>query len=289
MALGLVLGGGGPIGIAWEIGVLAGLEEEGVLKPAEADVIVGTSAGSVVGSEVRLGRSLGMLEDNEQKSEDVAAKGLEGITRDPSIVMEVFRLWGAPELMTEERAAQIGAKAIEAATADEDAWIGLFEDRIDSEWPAGDLRLVTVNCATGKRTVWTRESGVPLRRAVAASCAVPGLFPPVTIDGARYTDGGVWSSGSADLLLGTGVDTCLFLGPMVGATGLGAPSQLAWDHEAGLLAAEGIATHSIVPGERFSEAGISLFDGARRDDALSIGRQQGKEAAAELRDALAQT
>lgn len=289
MALGLVLGGGGPIGIAWEIGVLAGLEEEGALKAAEADVIIGTSAGSVVGSEVRLGRSLGLLEDNEKVGEDVAAKGMEGIARDPSIVMEVFRLWGAPEPMDQARAAKIGAKALEAGTADEDMWVGLFEDRVGAEWPPGDLRLIAVNCTTGERTVWTSASDVPLCRAVASSCAVPGLYPPVTIGGARYTDGGVWSSGSADVLLGTGVNACLFLGPMVGESGVGLVSKLALDREAQLLAAEGIATHSIVPGERFSEAGITLFDGSRRDDALAIGRQQGKEAAAELRDAFART
>src|SRR3954464_14941252 len=56
----LVLGGGGITGVAWEIGVLAGLADAGV-DLTGADLVVGTSAGSVVGAQVTTGGNLGDL------------------------------------------------------------------------------------------------------------------------------------------------------------------------------------------------------------------------------------
>ncbi len=130
-------------------------------------------------------------------------------------------------------------------------------------------------------------SGVPLARAVAASCSVPGMFPPVEVGGKRFVDGGVWSGSNADALLGSGVEAAVFIGPLVGETGLGRVSGLALERERTRLADEGITLVDVVPGERFAVFGQDLMNPAHRAAAVDVGRADGEEAAARLRDLLA--
>jgi len=281
----MVLGGGGVVGVAWEIGVLSALEEAGLPTVHDASIVVGTSAGSIVGSRLLLGRSLVELAAEQDTPEEIASSAA-GPSGDSSLAMEIFRLWGEPSEMTQERAAKIGRKAIDAVPTDQAVLLDRFRQLTGDDWPDDDFRVVAVACDDGARQVWTRASGVPLSRAVASSCAVPGMFPPITIDGSRYTDGGVWSCGSADLVGQTGVTNALFIGPMVGSTGVGLVCQLAMDKEAAALASEGIALHTIIPGDAFRAAGFRLMDPSRRTEALEVGRAEGKAAAARLGDAL---
>jgi NTE family protein len=81
----------------------------------------------------------------------------------------------------------------------------------ETSWPDRTLLLSAVEAGTGAFTVFTRESGASLLHAVAASCAVPGVWPPVTIGGLRYIDGGVRSGTNADLA--TGCDRVLVITP----------------------------------------------------------------------------
>ncbi|MGY1682259.1 patatin-like phospholipase family protein [Geodermatophilus sp. SYSU D01176] len=83
---------------------------------------------------------------------------------------------------------------------------------VSREWPDRDLRITAVDAATGEFRVLDRSSGVPLLQAVAASCAVPGVYPPVTIDGRRYVDGGMRSAANADLA--EGYDRVVVLAPV---------------------------------------------------------------------------
>jgi NTE family protein len=86
----------------------------------------------------------------------------------------------------------IGRAAQEAETLGENAYLGLFDTLAGTAWPAG-FRCPAIDTDTGELVVWNEGSGVPLRAAVAASCALPMLFPVVTIDGRRYLDGGLLS------------------------------------------------------------------------------------------------
>src|SRR5688572_26618458 len=128
MRLGLVLGGGGVVGIAWEIGVLAGLRRAGALDPADAAAIVGTSAGSVVGTRIALGHDLDALVD-EQRAPAAAAGNPDRPTAstDLSAVMEIFGELRRAETVTPEVTKVVGAKAMAAPTPPEDRWIASFE------------------------------------------------------------------------------------------------------------------------------------------------------------------
>jgi NTE family protein len=70
---------------------------------------------------------------------------------------------------------------------------------ISSEWPDRPLVITAVDAETGEFHPFDRDSGVPLLQAVAASCAVPGVYPPVTIGDRRFIDGGMRSAANADL------------------------------------------------------------------------------------------
>jgi NTE family protein len=195
----LVLGGGGVTGIAWEIGLLAGLAEGGV-DLTSADLVIGTSAGSVVGAQILSGVALeglytGQLRD--ATGEIAARLGLGAIAR-----FVVASLWPGDERRARAR---LGRAALAARTGPESERRAVFEGLLRSHsWPERQLLITAVDAETGEARVFDRDSGVPLVDAVAASCAVPLVWPPMTIDGRRYIDGGVRSIANADLASGCG-------------------------------------------------------------------------------------
>ena len=289
MALGLVLGGGGTVGIAWEIGVLAGLADALGWDPDSAAVIVGTSAGAVNGALLRQGRTLDELV-GVQRSEGDRLAGVGSVApADPEGMMEVFRRWASVERMDAATARTVAGLAATTSGVPEQRWVANFESLLRSgDWPAGDLRITGVSCRRGERVVWTAASSVPLVRAVAASCAVPGLFPPVAIGDDRYVDGGLWSGSNADVVAGEPLDAVVFVGPMgSGATGIGGLSSRMLEAEREVLAGRGVELRTVQPGERFHDAGMQLMDASRRVEALEIGLAEGKDAAAGLAPALA--
>jgi len=279
--IGLVLGGGGVVGIAWEIGVLQGLADATGFDPTTASVIVGTSAGSVVGSRLLLGESLEELAAEQEGPERI---GTDRVAPDPAAMMEVFQLWTSEPQMTPELARKVGEKSCEAAKMDERDWRESFTEMIGIDWPDGDLRVTAVSVTTGERVVWTGASGVALSAAVASSCAVPGLFPPVTVtDDERFVDGGLWSGSNADLAAGAGVERALFIGPMgMGQGMLGKLSAGNIERERKELARAGIVLDVIQPGPEFAEQGLNLMDVSKRADALAIGRNDGSRAASDF-------
>ncbi|MGY1710920.1 patatin-like phospholipase family protein [Geodermatophilus sp. SYSU D00758] len=198
----LVLGGGGITGIAWEIGVLAGLAGAGV-DLTGADLVVGTSAGSVVGAQVACGADL----------EDAHARQLEPPVGERAAHLRRSSLawfaWAA--LRSRGRDAEFRRRIGQVALAAERAGRTPSEqERLDvigsrlvaTEWPDRALTITAVDAGSGEFTPFDRDSGVPLVQAVAASCAVPGVYPPVTIGGRRYVDGGMRSAANADLAAG---------------------------------------------------------------------------------------
>lgn len=279
---GLVLGGGGVVGIAWEAGVLKGLRDGGV-DPAAAEMIVGTSAGSVVGTQVRSGASLDALYAAQLAPSEGAVEG-SMTDLDVAALMQVFAKWGGIKEMTPEAAAEIGALALAARSAPEERWLQTFAQLLGPvEWPEGRLLLTAVDTADGSFAVWSRESGVPLLGAVASSCAVPGMFPPVTLNGRRYMDGGVRSGTSADLA--RGLDTVIVIAP-IGASseGIGAIARRQLDAEVEELQQGGSEVTVILPDAGALQAfGPNLMDPGHRTPAAEAGLRQGMEYADGLR------
>jgi NTE family protein len=195
----LVLGGGGITGIAWEIGVLAGLAEAGV-DLTGADLVVGTSAGSVVGAQVAGGAELSAM--YRRQLEPPASEKVARMTR-ANLAQYGWALLRARGKDVEFRR-RVGALALAAekagVTPSEQERLDLIGSRlVSSEWPDRPLVITAVDAETGEFHAFDRDSGIPLLQAVAASCAVPGVYPPVTIGDRRYIDGGMRSAANADL------------------------------------------------------------------------------------------
>ena len=200
---GLVLGGGGIAGIAWELGLLAGLREQGV-DLADADVVVGTSAGSVVGTVLRQG-GLGAAYAAQSVPVTVEDTGMSGF--DLAELMAVFA--AAAQVPGGEQAvrAEVGAYArrYPGGAAAEAERVGRIASLLPSpDWPPGDLRVTGVDAEDGTFLVHDASSGVPLPVALAASCAVPGVGPTITVAGRPVMDGGMRSGTNADVAQGCG-------------------------------------------------------------------------------------
>lgn len=198
----LVLGGGGVAGIAWEMGVLAALLGNGVaLNDAEA--VIGTSAGAVVGTLLRSGMLRRVLEAQlrgEDPAETVAEQGeLSHFSTEQFLNMTADAARGPGG----EKAARarMGRGALAAGLQpSEEAWVRTIRRLLPvQDWPAGPLLITAVNADDGAFTVFDAASGVELAPAVAASCSVPGAWPPVHISGVPYMDGGMRSATNADL------------------------------------------------------------------------------------------
>ncbi|MEV0005231.1 patatin-like phospholipase family protein [Micromonospora sp. NPDC050980] len=214
MERALVLGGGGVTGVAWELGLLAGLAERGV-GVAGVDLVVGTSAGSVVGAQVCSGVPLARWYAAQLRppGDEVPARlGLGVLAR---------WAWAGGRGRDAARArARVGALALSARTPSEASRRAVIAARLPSAvWPARRLLVTAVDAASGEFVVFDAGSGVSLVDAVGASCAVPGVWPPVTVGGRRYVDGGVRSPVNADLAAGAGrvvvlAPTSAAVGPM---------------------------------------------------------------------------
>jgi NTE family protein len=193
----LVLGGGGVTGVAWEIGMLLGLAEAG-LDLSMADLFVGTSAGSVVAAQLTSGVPLDRLFDAQlaEATGEIAAH----LSRAALARFVLAMAWpGDPQ----RARASLGRAALRAKTVSEAERRSVIEQRLPShDWPQQLLLIPVVDAETGAVAIFTKDSGVSLVDAVAASCAVPLVWPPMTIGGHRYMDGGVRSVANVDLAAG---------------------------------------------------------------------------------------
>lgn len=209
MSRALVLGGGGVAGIAWELGVLLGLQDAGIDLTA-ADRLVGTSAGSAVAAQVLSGVPLHDLFERQLSpallDSEIAAEF------DPEELMREFGAALADKEAGPALFQALGEYSLRATTVAEPVRRAVIERRLPSHgWPERDLRIPAIDAFSGTFRVFTAASGVELVDAVAASCAVPGIWPPVTIGGSRYIDGGVRSVMNLDLA--AGCDAVVVIGP----------------------------------------------------------------------------
>jgi NTE family protein len=232
--IGLVLGAGGVLGGAWLAGALAALAESTRWDPATADVVVGTSAGSMIGSLLSAGvppwfmvahsagdTFPGLLDANGRPT-DEADRSAGGV---------LVRRRGVPDLrpyslglgvraLRSPRSHRLGAAAAAFAPR------GVMSTRplretvqrvVPQGWsPHPALWVVATDSASGRRTVFGRDDAPPadLSQAVAASCAVPGLYRPVRIGERTYVDGGAWSPSNLDCVARAELDVVICLNPL---------------------------------------------------------------------------
>jgi NTE family protein len=268
----LVLAGGGITGIGWELGILAGLAELGV-DLSDADVVVGTSAGSVVGAQLTSGIPVQKLYDEQLRE----ATGEISARIGPAVLLR-FAIAGLLPGSDQKARARLGKFALAAKTVDESDRIAVIEERLpQKDWPERKLLITAVEAHTGELKVFDRDSGVSLVNAVAASCAVPVVWPPVTIDGHRYMDGGARSVANADLAKGCG--RVVVIAPITAS--LRRSGRISEQ-----LAKLGQHLHSVVisPDADAKEAiGRNVLDPAHRAASALAGRAQARS----VRDAVA--
>lgn len=231
-AIGLVLGAGGAVGHAFHSGVLGALAEETGFDARDAEIIVGTSAGSIIAAYLRAGfspadivaRATGqpLSPEGARRAQpaEAAHHGLPpvpnkrpaGTGRAMSAPRTVGRAllppWGVRPGAALAAALPAGTVATELITA------GLRP--LFPAWPEAALWINAVNLETGRRVTFGRDLRITtdVATAVSASCAIPSFFEPVMVDGARYVDGGVHSPTNADLLAGLDLDLVVVVSPM---------------------------------------------------------------------------
>ena len=267
-------------GIAWETGVLRGIADE---SPAaaqlllESDVLVGTSAGSTVVAQLGSGRGLDVLFDRqtaEASTEIDPGVDIEAITE---LFLDALQQPRDGTWNKTSSLARIGAVALATETVPEAVRREVIAQRLPShEWPERALRVTAIDTATGEFVVFDRQSGVGLIDAVAASCAVPGAWPPVTIAGRRYMDGGVNST--VNVGVADDCDVAVVLVP----AGADAPSPFGPGPAAEIATFGGRTCTVFADDDSLAAFGANPLDPRCRVGSAMAGRAQGRREAASV-------
>jgi NTE family protein len=306
---GLVLGAGGVLGAAWSIGALSAVAEVEGFDPHVADIIVGTSAGSVLAAMLGAGLTVSDLLDHQRGMPLPHEVGLawdhDRSTGGPHPPRPRFAV-GSPALLrrTIIRPRQVPPLAVLAALAPAGtgtlAELGRMIGSVAGEggWVQRDgVWVVAMDYDSGERTTFGRE-GAPvamLDEAVMASCAIPGWYAPVHIGGRRYIDGGAWSTTNVDVLATEGLDEVYVIAPMAAFVD-DHPQRLATRverrvrrqvtrrllNEAERVTRAGTAITVLAPGpEDLATIGANMMDPARRLEVLETSLRTSAQA---LRD-----
>ena len=264
----LVLGGGGVSGIAWLVGVMAGLTRRGLRIPPSCRV-VGTSAGSVVGAELAHGVSPEVLYERQFGPTDERFREYSQRDADAKNQLLMTRVGG--NLQAARR--RIGAFALRSVTPDLQTRRAIIQARLThSHWPDTPLDLCAMDAGTAATVVLNRASDISLVDAVMASCAVPGVWPVVPFGDMQLMDGGLRSMTNADLALES--EYVLVLAPLGDSAGNPVSGHLRRELED--LRGAGVVVQAIVPDERSVEAiGDNVLDPARRGRSAQAGLEQG--------------
>ena len=307
MRIGLVLGAGGVQGGAWLTGGLAAIAEETGWDPATADYVVGTSAGAMLGSLVAAGLPPwfmvahssgesfeGMTDARGRFAGDADRSGgarfrlergaLPFFPGSPSLALRsllrprrhtpagLLSGWAPRGLISSEPLREIIRSSVPGPWSEH-----------PNHW------VVACDYSTGRRVSFGRK-GAPqadLEDAVAASCAIPGFYRPVKIDGRLYVDGGIWSPSNLDVLRGQGLDLVICLNPTSSLEGFRAADPIAafgllfnrasgrrLGAEARRLRSEGTEVVLIQPGRRDLDAmGVNLMSGRDRNRVIEVARE----------------
>lgn len=273
----LVLAGGGLAGIAWETGILQGIADE---SPAAArallatDVLLGTSAGSTVAAQIGSGTALTEL--YAAQVSDVSHEIDSGVNIDD--ITELFiTAMTVPNSTKEQKLQRIGAIAVATDTVAEPVRRDVIAHRLPSHaWPDRVLRVTAIDVQTGELVILDRDSGVTLVDAVAASCAVPGAWPPVTIGDRRFMDGGVGSG--VNMAAASDCDTVIVLVPSSETT----PSPFGDGAIAEIGGFPGDVLSVFADDDAIEAFGPNPLDPACRIPSANAGRAQGRREAARV-------
>ncbi|MGY1685384.1 patatin-like phospholipase family protein [Geodermatophilus sp. SYSU D00867] len=294
--VGLVLGGGGVVGQAYHAGVLAVLQHDVGFDARTADVVVGTSAGSITGTLLRAGVSpedlaawtvRAPLSGDDDVLRTMAETAVPELApfRPLDVLRRPMRVPG-PHLVARAlarpwrfRPLTAGMTLLAPGRHDIVSQLGALREVEGPTWPERDLWITAVRRRDGRRVVFGRPGAppAPVHLAVAASCAVPGYFAPVQIGRHAYVDGGVHSATNAAVLRRAGVDVVVVLAPMSGSPGwrqdftaaMRRYSQRRLDREVRALRAAGIRTVVFTPGAAEQEVmGADLMSGERVHEVL---------------------
>lgn len=288
----LVLHGGGSVGNAWEIGMIAGLVEAGI-DVTGADLIVGTSAGATAAAQITgpdtpaelLAQILSATAPLPAGRGDAAARRPVGPAGNH--MERTSRIIAAARDAAEMRRA-MGAAALAAEDTDSESarerWRATVAARLHShDWPETTIVITAVDAETGNPVVFDRNSGVDLVDAVAASTSIGFGVPPYRIGGRRYIDGGYRRNENADLALG--FSKVLVLSPFGGRSRHPEDWRMQLSAQMEEIRARGGRVEAVFPSADFQRTfGPNMMDLSARPAAAEAGYRQGIEAAAELEE-----
>jgi NTE family protein len=306
MRVGLVLGAGGVVGASWLIGALDALEAETGWRAVDAERIVGTSAGAVVGALAAEGIA------SEYMSAYASGHTLDGFVEAESRAAALSERLPGSEYRLQRALPPLGPGSWRLAlntmlhlrshspAAVVAGWLprglistgpisALVDSFMPGRWPDHpSYWAVAADYSSGKRVAFGRDGAptAPVADAVAASCAIPGFYHPVRIAGRRYVDGGICSTSNLDLLCGADLDLVVCLSPMssVAPVAGGSPADRfarlmraaagrRLGHEARKLRAEGTDVLVLEPGpDDCALMGLNLMSGSRRIQVMEQAR-----------------
>jgi NTE family protein len=293
MRAGLVLGAGGVTGLAYHAAALAAIDHDLGWDPRSAEVVTGTSAGSVVGALLRRGIppfDLSAIAVGAEPTSSPAAvvRALRDRPELPPVGLRSMMGW--PRLPSRafveawlRRPWRVDpvtaiASVIPDGTLDLVEHASALDELLGSAWPDDDLWICAVRQHDLRRVVLGRDAVGPLSTAVAASCAIPGYFRPVQIGAESYIDGGVRSPTNADILRRTALDLAIIISPMsgrdLGRVGAGnmvrRHARAKLEGERKRLHAAGVPTVVIEPGPEVIEIlGSDFMSSANAEDIVA--------------------
>jgi len=286
----LVLHGGGSAGNAWEIGVVAGLFDAG-LDVTEADLIIGTSAGSTAAAQITSAPPAELLAailsaEPQRRTGPARPGGGRVPVGAAADVMEITSRIIAAARDAADMRRRMGAAALETDAASDGSaqarWRATVAARLPSQaWPQRSILITAVDAQSGEPVVFDRHSGVDLVDAVAASTSVGFGVPPYRIGDRRYIDGGYRRNENADLA--AGYERVLVLSPFGGRS----RHPLEWGMQLAAqvdeLRAGGSRVETIFPdADSLTAFGDNMMDRSRRPPAARAGYAQGRDLAGHL-------
>jgi NTE family protein len=296
----LVLGAGGPWGIAWMTGLILGLENEGIY-PRRVQAIIGSSSGAILGA--RLGSDMTTLGLFEQET------SIEAQTRQLSVLRQTTVPRSAepspPPASSsvsmlsilargwDDEAQRVQAVCELALNANTISWsqfssVMMPPSASAAAWPTVPLTLTAIDVDARSLQTFDRHSGVEVSLAVLASCAIPGIWPPVPINNRRYIDGGSWGSGD-NVQLAAGAGSVLVISPLAAQHRHRIGGTAVLDRDISNLRSTGARVHLVVADEASLATRIGgMPDPASLKAAAEAGRAQGLQEAAALQRALAE-
>ena len=295
----LVLAGGGAAGNAWELGLLAGLADAG-LDVTDADVVIGTSAGSTVAAQVTSGSPLaelyaavlaesapsqspgrdGQPSRDGQPGPDRGSGPARGVTGSSYLDWSNDVIAAASDPADMRR--RMGAAALGRMGADDSGtsrWRDVVASRLPgSRWPDRRVLIAAVDARTGEPVVFDRDSGVDLVDAVAASTSA---MTPYRIGESWYLNGGYRRSENADLA--AGCERVLVLSPFGGRSRMPAAWGMDLATQVRELREAGSRVETVFPDAAAGAVfDANALDPSTRPQAARGGHEQGRALAAEL-------